>query len=56
MKKILLATVAILAFAAPSVGQDKQDKTVGQARPYLGSERCEKPGKMAGLIESIDLD
>jgi len=33
MKKILLATVAILAFAAPSFAQDKQDKTVGQAPP-----------------------
>jgi ABC-type sugar transport system substrate-binding protein len=32
MKKILLATVAILAFAAPSFAQDK-DKTVGQAPP-----------------------
>ena len=30
MKKILLATVAILAFAAPSFAQDK---TVGQAPP-----------------------
>ena len=33
MKKVLLATVAILAFAAPSFAQDKQDKTVGQAPP-----------------------
>ena len=31
MKKILLATVAILAFAAPSFAQ--QDKTTGQAPP-----------------------
>ena len=31
MTKILLATVAILAFAAPSFAQDKTDKTVGQA-------------------------
>jgi type 1 fimbria pilin len=30
MKKVLLATVAILAFAAPSFAQDK---TVGQAPP-----------------------
>ena len=30
MKKILLATVAILAFAAPSFAQDK---TIGQAPP-----------------------
>jgi hypothetical protein len=56
MRKTLLAPVAILAFAAPSFARDKQDKTVSQARPYLGSERCEKPGKMAGLIESINLD
>jgi ABC-type sugar transport system substrate-binding protein len=51
MKKILLATVAILAFAAPSFAQDKQDKTVGQAPPsgatsfYLaqdtGSMKCQ---------------
>ena len=33
MKKILLATVAILAFAAPSFAQDKTDKTIGQAPP-----------------------
>ena len=33
MKKVLLATVAILAFAAPSFAQDKQGKTVGQAPP-----------------------
>ena len=33
MKKILLATVAILAFAAPSLAQDKADKTIGQAPP-----------------------
>ena len=32
MKSILLATVAILAFAAPSFAQDK-DKTTGQAPP-----------------------
>jgi hypothetical protein len=31
MKKILLATVAILAFTAPSFAQD--NKTVGQAPP-----------------------
>ena len=31
MKKILLATVAVLAFAAPSFAQ--QDKTTGQAPP-----------------------
>jgi hypothetical protein len=31
MKKILLATVAILAFTAPSFAQ--QDKTTGQAPP-----------------------
>jgi hypothetical protein len=31
MTKILLATVAILAFAAPSLAQ--QDKTTGQAPP-----------------------
>jgi hypothetical protein len=30
MKKVLLATIAILAFAAPSFAQDK---TVGQAPP-----------------------
>ena len=33
MTKILLATVAILAFAAPSFAQDKTDKTIGQAPP-----------------------
>jgi hypothetical protein len=33
MTKILLATVAILAFTAPSFAQDKTDKTVGQAPP-----------------------
>ena len=33
MKKILLATVAILAFAAPAFAQDKTDKTIGQAPP-----------------------
>jgi hypothetical protein len=33
MKKILLATVAILAFSAPSFAQDKTDKTIGQAPP-----------------------
>ena len=33
MKKILLATVAILALAAPSFAQDKTDKTIGQAPP-----------------------
>jgi hypothetical protein len=46
MKKILLATVAILAFAAPSFAQDK---TTGQAPPsssfYLaqdtGTMKCE---------------
>jgi hypothetical protein len=32
MKKILLATVAILAFAAPSLAAEP-DKTVGQAPP-----------------------
>ena len=32
MKKILLATVAILAFTAPSFAQ-QQDRTVGQAPP-----------------------
>jgi hypothetical protein len=31
MTKILLATVAILAFAAPAFAQDKTDKTIGQA-------------------------
>ena len=33
MKNILLATVVILAFAAPSFAQDKTDKTIGQAPP-----------------------
>ena len=33
MKKVLLATVAILAFAAPAFAQDKMDKTIGQAPP-----------------------
>ena len=33
MKKVLLATVAILAFAAPAFAQDKTDKTIGQAPP-----------------------
>ena len=33
MRKVLLATVAILAFAAPAFAQDKTDKTIGQAPP-----------------------
>jgi hypothetical protein len=33
MTKILLATVAILAFTAPSFAQQQQDRTVGQAPP-----------------------
>jgi ABC-type sugar transport system substrate-binding protein len=36
MKKILLATVAILAFAAPSFAAEP-DKTVGQAPPSSAS-------------------
>ena len=37
MTKILLATVAILAFAAPALAQDKSDKTIGQAPPSSAS-------------------
>jgi len=33
MTKILLATVAILAFTAPSFAQQQQDRTTGQAPP-----------------------
>jgi hypothetical protein len=33
MTKLFLATAAILAFAAPSFAQDRQDKTTGQAPP-----------------------
>ena len=33
MTKILLATVAILGFTAPSFAQQQQDRTTGQAPP-----------------------